>query len=70
MLKNLEKVNENVIGLFRETAKLLIEQHKGDAERALCQCLAYLSGHYKDALINRSLLTGQENQMTLQLTND
>lgn len=32
--------------------------------------LAYLSGHYKEALSNRSLLTGQENCITMEIKFD
>ena len=33
-------------------------------------CLAYLSGHYKTTLVNRSLLSGQEKQTTLEMVFD
>jgi hypothetical protein len=29
--------------------------------------LAYISGHYKAALTTRSLITGQENQLTMKM---
>ena len=29
--------------------------------------LAYISGHYKAALTTRSLITGQENQLTVKM---
>jgi len=51
--------------MFRDVARELIETCKGDAEKALCQTLAYISGHYKTAIVARSLLTGQEKLMTL-----
>lgn len=46
----------------------MIEQHNGDAEKALQIALAYISGHYKAALTSRSLITGQENQLTIKMT--
>lgn len=54
--------------MFRDVARELIETCKGDAEKALCQTLAYISGHYKTAIVARSLLTGQEKLMTLMMT--
>jgi hypothetical protein len=65
MLKNLEAVNKAVLPLFTDAAKTLITNCNGNAEEALCRALAYLSGHYKNALSSRSLLTGQEQQITL-----
>ena len=56
--KNLEEVHEDVLPLFEETANALIQQKGGDAQRALCTALAYISGHYKAALTARSLITG------------
>jgi len=53
--------------MFKEVAKELIANENGDAERALCMTLAYISGHYKTAIAARSLLTGQEKLLTLQM---
>jgi hypothetical protein len=36
----------------------MIEKFNGDAEKALCTALAYISGHYKSTMTGRSLLTG------------
>lgn len=47
-----------MIPLFAEPADKLIEKYKGDAKKALCATLAYLSGQYKSVLGSRSLLTG------------
>lgn len=58
MLKNLESVNNQVLSLFSEAAKQLIDSSNGDPEKALCKALAYISGYYKTALQSRSLLTG------------
>jgi hypothetical protein len=57
-LKNLLDVNEDVLYLFEDTAKLLIERNNGDAEKALQVALAYCSGHYKHKLVAKSLLNG------------
>ena len=53
--------------LFRDTAKALIRQKGGDAERALCTALAYISGNYKAAMLSRSLITGQDRMITVKL---
>jgi hypothetical protein len=45
----------------------LVEQCGGDSERALATALAYISGHYSEALSQRSLLTGQERCITLEM---
>jgi len=67
ILNNLQNVNNDVLPMFRDVAKELIETCKGDAEKALCQTLAYISGHYKSAIVARSLLTGQEKLLTLAM---
>jgi hypothetical protein len=51
-------VNEDVLPLFNDTAELLIEKYRDDPKKALCATLAFLSGHYKQILGSRSLLTG------------
>jgi len=56
--KNLDEVHDDVLPLFTETARALIRKKGGDAERALCTALAYVSGNYKTALLSRSLITG------------
>jgi hypothetical protein len=61
-------VNNDVLPKFKEVAKELIQNCKGDAERALCMTLAYISGHYKTNIAARSLLSGQEKLLTLQMT--
>lgn len=48
----------------------MIALHKGDIKRALCQTLALLSGHHKEEMQARSLLTGTEDCVTFQLTMD
>lgn len=68
ILKNLRDVNEEVLHLFTDTAKVLIDQYDGDSEKALQVALAYCSGHYKHKLMSKSLLNGQENQVTIRLS--
>ena len=60
-------MNPNIIPLFMDAAESLIEANDADPKKALCIALAYLSGHYKDAMSNRSLLTGQENCITMEI---
>ena len=67
MLNNLAEVNEQVIPLFQETAYELIQQTGGDPEKALCIALAYISGHYKQVIAARSLITGQEGMITIKM---
>lgn len=68
ILNNLTDVNEDVLHLFEDLAKDLINQHDGNAERALMVALAYCSGHYKHQLVSKSLLNGQENQTTIRMS--
>lgn len=58
ILKNLEEVHDDVLPLFSDSAAQLIKKCKGDAEKALCMTLAFISGHYKTAMMARSLITG------------
>lgn len=46
----LKEVNEKVLPLFSEAADQLINLHKGDVRKALCQTLALLSGHHKEEM--------------------
>ena len=59
-------MNKEVLPLFSDPADALIATY-GDTKIALCATLAYLSGHYKGVLENRSLLTGQEKCITIEL---
>ena len=68
ILSNLDEVNNDVLPLFSETAKALVDHYKGDSETALCAALAFISGYYKTTMVARSLLTGQERQLTMKLT--
>jgi len=67
IVRNLEEVNTQVLPLFEDTAEELIKANGGDAKKALCAALAYLSGNYKSVLESRSLLTGQEKYITCQI---
>ena len=67
MLKCLNEVNKDVLPLFADAAKQMLKDFKGDSEKALATTLAYISGNYKKALETRSLLTGQEKMLTLQM---
>jgi hypothetical protein len=64
----LKEVNAKVIPLFAQAADQLIANHGGDAKKALCQTLALLSGHHKEEMTQRSLLNGQEDCVTFQMT--
>lgn len=66
IIKNLEEVNQDITPLFLEAAESLIKKY-GDPITALSTTLAYMSGHYKTALLARSLLTGQENCITIEI---
>ena len=63
-IKKLATVNESVLPLFGDAADELIALSDGDAKNALLKALAFLSGCHKEALTNRSLLSGQEKCMT------
>ena len=67
ILKNLEEVNNDVLNLFTGASRQLIAQCDGDAERALSMALAFISGHYKTALVARSLITGAEKMLTVKM---
>jgi hypothetical protein len=58
IVEMLKEVNEKVVPLFSEAADHLISLHGGDVKKALCQTLALLSGHHKEEMQARSLLTG------------
>jgi len=68
ILTNLEMVKDEVLPNFEKAAKKLLDQERGDALKALSKCLAYISGHYKAALVNKSLITGTEKQLTMIMT--
>lgn len=68
IMKKLEEVSDNVLEFFSDASKQLAEKFHGDKDKALQACLAYLSGHFKTTMVNRSLLSGQEKQTTLEMT--
>jgi hypothetical protein len=59
-------VNQDITYLFTEAAETLIKKYN-DPIKALSTTLAYMSGHYKHALLSRSLLTGQEHCVTFEI---
>ena len=69
-IESLKEVNEKVLPLFSDAADHLISLNDGDLKKALCQTLALLSGHHKEEMQARSLLNGQEDCVTFQLTMD
>lgn len=68
ILKKLDGVSEDVLELFSEASKLLSDKYKGDKDKAIRACLAYISGHYQMTLVARSMLTGQEKMTTIEMT--
>lgn len=66
IIKNLDEVNPDITHLFNEAAETLIKKYN-DPLKALSTTLAYMSGHYKAALLSRSLLTGQEHCITYEI---
>jgi len=50
--------------MFEEAAENLIAQEGGDAKRAIQKTLALLSGHHQEEMKARSLLNGQEDNVT------
>jgi ATP-dependent RNA helicase DDX21 len=54
IIKSLDNVNEQVIEIFRDTAREIIDKCGGDPEKALCTALAFMSGYYKHTMMSRS----------------
>lgn len=63
-IEKLAGVNEKVLPLFSDAADELIALSDGDAKGALLKALAFMSGCHKEALMSRSLLSGQEKCIT------
>ncbi len=63
-------MSTKVLPLFKDTAQEFIKKCNGDAEKALCYALAYMSGHYKGTMTGRSLLSGQERHTTVEIRQD
>ena len=70
VLKKLKDVDPDVLSNFDEAAKLLLEEHKGDAMAALKTVLAYSSGSYKTTMPTKSLLTGRDGYVTIKMSVD
>ena len=69
-LKALTDVEDKVIPIFEDAADKLIASEGGDARRAVCKTLALLSGHHKEMMQDRSMLNGQQDMVTFQMTLD
>lgn len=67
ILKNLKSVDTNVLHMFEESAKLLIKDNGGDAEKALQIALAYAAGHYETKVPTKSLLTKKDGASTCKM---
>jgi ATP-dependent RNA helicase DDX21 len=67
VLKKLKDVDMAVLDKFDETSELLISQQNGDVKKSLKIALAYCSGHYKQSVPTRSLLTGKDRMVTIQM---
>lgn len=66
-IKQLQTVKDDVLPLFDDAADALIAANDGDSRVALLKALAFISGCHKEALGQRSLLTGEEKHITYQL---
>lgn len=56
-----------ILPQFKDAAKEFLQYHNNDAEFALQIALAYASGHYKQSIPTKSLLTGRDNMATLRM---
>lgn len=54
--------------MFTDAVNELIALEDNDPVKALKMALAYMSGCHKEAMTNRSVLSGQENFITYQIT--
>lgn len=68
LLTNLEAVCDDVLPTFQDAARQFLEKNRGDPIKALSKTLAFISGNYKSAIGARSLLSGQERQVTVMMT--
>ena len=67
-MSKLNGVSDDVLDLFSDAAKLMVDKYRGDKDKAIKACLAYISGHYQSSLVARSMLTGQEKMTTLEMS--
>ena len=67
VLKNLEDVSDSVIPMYEQAAKQFLDSCSGNSIKALSKTLAYISGNYKGVGAGKSMLTGQEQMITLQM---
>lgn len=68
VLTKLSDVSDDVLEFFSDTSAKLVEKYNGDKDKALSACLAFISGHYQKSFVTRSLLTGQEKQVTIEIS--
>jgi ATP-dependent RNA helicase DDX21 len=70
VLKKLKDVDHAVLDRFNETADIFVEQNGGDTKKALKMALAYCSGHYKQTVPTRSLITGRDGMITVEMKSE
>jgi len=70
VLRKLEDVDPEVLPLFDEVADKMLAKYEGDSKLALKVALAFCSGHYKHHVPTKSLLTGKDGFITIQMTVD
>jgi hypothetical protein len=68
ILTKLLDVDPEVLPIFEDTAEMMINQHKGDASKAIQIALAFASGHYKMASPDESLLTEKPQMVTIKMS--
>jgi len=67
LIKSLQEVNHDMLYIFEDLAKIIIDQNDGDVEKALQIALAYCSGHHKEKMTSRSLISGQDNLISVEM---
>jgi ATP-dependent RNA helicase DDX21 len=67
ILKNIKAVDHGVLHMFEESAKLLIKDNNGDAEKALQIALAFAAGHFTLKVPTKSILTKREGASTVKM---
>lgn len=68
IVNELMEVEDNVLHLFEDLAKIFIDQCEGNAEKAVQIALAYCTGHHKEKLVSKSIINGAEKLTTIQMT--
>ena len=67
ILKNIKAVDHDVLHMFEESAKLLIKDNNGDAEKALQIALAFAAGHFTLKVPTKSILTKRGGGSTVKM---